>query len=58
MKMCKRKIIKKCIVGFLIFVWALSGSLVDSQDWILFFSIHIVSMGILLFIAYLDGYMY
>lgn len=56
--MCKRKIIKKCISVFLIFIWALSGSLVDSSDWILFFFIHIVSMGILLFIAYLDGYMY
>lgn len=53
-----QKIIKKCIVVFLIFVLFLSGSLVDSQDWILFFSIYIASMGILLFIAYLDGYMY
>lgn len=53
-----RKIIKKCIVISLIFILFLSGSLIDSQDWILFFSIYIVSMGILLFIAYLDGYMY
>lgn len=53
-----QKIIKKSIVVFLLFIWALSGSLIDSQDWILFFSINIISMGLLLFIAYLEGYTY
>lgn len=53
-----KKIIKKGVVVFLVFIWALSGCLIDSQNWTLFFSINMISIGLLFFIAFLDGYVY
>lgn len=53
-----REKIKSIIIVTLLFIWMLSGSLIDSRNGILFFSVNMFSMGTLLVIAYLDGYMY
>lgn len=53
-----REKVKNGIVVILIFIWMLSGSLIDSNDGGLFFAINMLSICALFFIAYLDGYVY
>lgn len=51
-----KKILKYVLVTFLIFFWAFTGACIDSEAWVLFLSLHVVSFAALFFMAYKSGY--
>ena len=53
-----KKVLRNVFAFIMGIIFLLSGSMLDSQNWFLFLTICMVSLGVLLYRAYQDGWTY
>lgn len=53
-----RNVLRKVFAFIMGIIFLMSGSMLDSQNWLLFLTICMVSLGVLIYMAYQDGWTY